>query len=121
MPHDQKIDYLELPGDDLAALETFYNGAFGWEFVSYGPDYVSFDDGRMTGGFFRSTLRSRTDTGATLVVLYATDLEATREKVVAHGGTICKEIFPFPGGRRFHFHDPHGNELAVWSAEDPAA
>jgi len=118
---DQKIDYLELPADDMDAIEAFYGQAFGWDFTAYGPDYLSFEDGKLAGGFFRSSLKSRTENGATLIVLYAEDLEATRDKVAASGGTICKEIFSFPGGRRFHFHDPHGNELAVWSAEDPAA
>ena len=115
MTKDQKIDYVELPGDNFDALESFYSKAFGWSFTDYGPEYRAFSDGTLDGGFFKSKLQSRTSNGAALVVLFATDLEATRDKVVTSGGNICREIFSFPGGRRFHFLDPHGNELAVWS------
>ncbi len=117
MPSDKKIDYIELPGDDLDALEAFYSEAFGWSFTAFGPGYRAFTDEKLDGGFFKSTLRSRTDGGAALVILYADDLEGTRDRVVAAGGSIHKEIFSFPGGRRFHFLDPHGNELGVWSGE----
>jgi len=72
-------------------------------------------DGGLDGGIYKSKLRSTTENGAALVILYADDLEATRKRVLANNGTICKEIFSFPGGRRFQFFDPHGNELAVWS------
>ena len=115
MPQDQKIDYVELPGDDLDALEAFYSAAFNWEFTDFGPEYRAFTDHTLNGGFYKSTNRSSTDTGAALVVLYAVDLESTCDTVVRNDGTICREIFSFPGERRFHFLDPHGNELAVWS------
>lgn len=115
MTQDLKINYIEFPADDIPAVQHFYESCFGWKFVSYGDDYVSFDDGTMTGGFFKSTNRSSTENGAVLVVLYASDLEATLQKILNAGGTLVKEIFSFPGGRRFHFADPHGNELAVWS------
>lgn len=110
--HDGRMDYIELPGQDMEALKTFYHGVFGWNFTDYGPDYVSFHDGRLSGGF-TSTLEA--NGGGPLVVLYATDLNATREAITAHGGEIVRDTFDFPGGRRFHFKDPHGNELAVWS------
>jgi len=116
MPTDQKIDYLEFPASDFKAIQSFYKSAFNWSFDNYGPDYTAFNDGKITGGFYRSDQCSVTSNGAVLVVLYAIDLEKTRDKVVANGGKIEKEIFSFPGGRRFHFSDPHGNELAVWSA-----
>lgn len=112
---DKKIDYVEFPAGDLDALQSFYSGVFGWTFTDYGPEYRSFNDGHMDGGFFKSDLQSRTENGAALVVLYADDLEATCAAVASHGGTVCKEIFSFPGGRRFQFLDPHGNELGVWS------
>jgi len=115
MPSDQKIDYVELPVVDFDAIESFYSNTFGWSFTDYGPEYRSFSDGKLDGGFFRSELQSSTANGAALIVLFANDLEATRDKVIANGGSICKEIFSFPGGRRFQFHDPHGNELGVWS------
>jgi predicted enzyme related to lactoylglutathione lyase len=115
MPSDKKIDYIELPAADLDAVEAFYSKTFGWTFTDYGPEYRAFNDGKLDGGFFKSDLKSNSSHGAALVVLYADDLEAAREAVVANGGSICKEIFSFPGGRRFQFLDPHGNELAVWS------
>lgn len=116
VPTDRRIDYIEFPAGDFDAVQSFYENAFGWSFTDYGEEYRSFSDGTLNGGFYRSELSSSTDTGAALVVLYATDLEKTRETVVNNGGTIVKEIFSFPGGRRFHFADPNGNELAVWSA-----
>ena len=119
MPTDKKINYLELPMTDFDAAEAFYSKAFGWTFVDYGPDYRSFSDGTMDGGFFRSELKSQTAGGAALIVIFAEDLEAVRDGVVAAGGTIHKAIFSFPGGRRFHFQDTHGNELAVWSDKEP--
>jgi len=115
MPVDQKIDYLELPARDLDAVQAFYQQAFHWEFTPYGPDYRAFTDGSINGGFYRADLQSTTQDGAALIVLYAADLEQTLGKVLASGGKIEKEIFSFPGGRRFHFCDPNGNELAVWS------
>jgi hypothetical protein len=115
MPVDQKVDYIEFPCSDFDAVQSFYEKAFGWSFMDYGPEYRSFTDGKMNGGFRRADLCSSTKTGGALVVLYAEDLESTRDKVVASGGSIIEEIFSFPGGRRFHFADPNKNELAVWS------
>lgn len=115
MQIDRRINYVELPARDLGAVQRFYEGAFGWTFTGYGPDYSAFNDGGMDGGFYRADAASSTGTGAALIVLYAEDLERTRETVLRHGGTIVKEIFSFPGGRRFHFADPGGNELGVWS------
>ncbi len=115
MPTDQKIDYIEFPATDFDAVQSFYSAAFDWSFTDYGPEYRAFTDGKLDGGFYKSELRSSTSAGAVLVVLFAEDLEKTRDNVVASGGKIIKGIFPFPGGRRFQFEDPHGNELAVWS------
>ena len=115
MAADQKINYLELPAADLDAIEKFYAGAFGWIFVDYGPEYRAFNDGFIDGGFYKSNQSSSTENGAALIVLYADDLEATLAAVGNNGGKILKSIFSFPGGRRFHFADPNGNELAVWS------
>jgi len=112
---DQKIDYLELPAGDLDAVQSFYEKTFGWSFTDYGPEYRAFSDGRINGGFYVSEARSLKANGAALIVVYASDLEKTRETVIRSGGTIIQDIFPFPGGRRFHFGDPNGNELAVWS------
>lgn len=117
MPTDQKIDYLELPAGDLDAVQAFYEKAFNWSFTDYGPDYRAFNDGTMDGGFYKSDKHSSTAKGAALIVLYAANLEQTKDTVIAGGGRIVKDIFAFPGGRRFHFTDPNGNELAVWSAQ----
>jgi predicted enzyme related to lactoylglutathione lyase len=107
-----RIDYIEFPATDIAATKRFYNEVFGWKFEDYGPDYTSFQDGRLAGGFWNAP---KVQEGGALVVMYATDLEGTEAKVRAAGGTIVKPIFSFPGGRRFQFSDPNGNELAVWS------
>ena len=115
MQQDQKIDYIEFPAEDFDAIQAFYESAFGWKFVDYGPEYRSFSDGKLNGGFRRAKLKSTTASGSALVILYAEDLERTRDKVAASGGKIIQDIFSFPGGRRFQFTDPNGNELAVWS------
>lgn len=115
MPQDQKIDYVEFPAADFDAIQEFYEGAFSWEFTDYGPEYRAFTDGKINGGFRQSDQRSTTATGSALVILYADNLEMIRDKVTSSGGTIVEEIFSFPGGRRFQFSDPNGNELAVWS------
>ena len=109
---NHRIDYIEFPATDIPATRVFYAGAFGWAFTDYGPDYVAFEDGETGGGFAK--VDSITSTGP-LVILYASALEKTQATVEQHGGRIAKSIFSFPGGRRFHFLDPNGNELAVWS------
>ena len=115
MQQDQKIDYIEFPAADFDAVQAFYESAFGWKFVDYGPEYRSFSDGKLNGGFRHENLKSTTANGAALVILFADNLESARDKVASSGGTIMKDIFSFPGGRRFQFADPNGNELAVWS------
>ena len=115
MKETGKINYVEIPASDLEVTKRFFNDAFGWTFVDYGPEYVAIDNAGLDGGFFKSDDVALTDTGSVLVVLFSTDLEATLEKVKLSGGKIVKDIFPFPGGRRFHFSDPNGNEYAVWS------
>jgi D-aminopeptidase len=110
--HDKRVDYVELPVTDIEAAKRFYSAVFGWKMQDWGPDYVSFEDGRIAGGF---RLEEEVARGGPLVVMYAVDLEAVVASVRANGGTIVQGIFSFPGGRRFHFTDPSGNELAVWS------
>ena len=115
MSENLKVDYVEWPARDFDAVQVFYEQVFGWTFTDYGPDYRAFTDGRLEGGFYKAEQQSSTISGAALVVIYALDLEQAREAVVAAGGTLVKDIFSFPGGRRFQFTDPNGNELAVWS------
>ena len=109
------IDYIEMPSRDLAGTKRFFAALFDWSFVDYGPDYASFDDGRMAGGFFASEKTAEVDAGAPLVVFYHSELEKMEKKVVDLSGKITKEIFEFPGGRRFHFSEPRGGEFAIWS------
>lgn len=116
MPKHHKIDYVEFPARDLAASKHFFEQAFGWSFVDYGPDYASFSGEGLDGGFFRSPLAATTATGSALIVFYSDTLEDTLASVTAAGGTLVKPIFDFPGGRRFHFTEPSGNEFAVWTA-----
>ncbi len=110
------MDYIEFPATDVEATKRFYNQVFGWDFKDWGPDYVSFHDGRIGGGFTtEAQVAKGGKTTGVLIVLYAKNLEETYAKVKQAGGKIVRETFEFPGGRRFHFADPNGNELAVWS------
>jgi predicted enzyme related to lactoylglutathione lyase len=111
--HDRRVDYIEFLTTDMGATRKFYSEVFGWKFTDYGPDYSSFADGRLNGGFVLA--EEVHSLSHPLVVLYATDLEVVEALVRDNGGKVVKEIFEFPGGRRFHFTDPAGNELAVWS------
>jgi uncharacterized protein len=115
MTDNVKINYIELPASNLDATKRFFTDAFGWTFTDYGPEYTAFSNSGIEGGFFLSPLTASTQTGSALVVLYSADLESTQAKVKENGGEIIKPIFSFPGGRRFHFADPNGNEFAVWS------
>ena len=110
----EKINYVELPAKDLAATKAFFESVFGWSFVDYGPEYTAFENQGLDGGFFQSDLVSSTQKGAALIVFYSNQLEATLAKVEKAGGSILRPIFSFPGGRRFHFTEPSGNEFAVW-------
>jgi predicted enzyme related to lactoylglutathione lyase len=113
-----RMDYIEFPATDIEGTKLFYNQVFGWTFEDYGPGYTSFHDGRIAGGFNTGARPSGADpelTHGTLVVIYSSALDDTYAKVKQAGGIIVRETFEFPGGRRFHFADPNGNELAVWS------
>ena len=115
MTNHHKINYIEFPAKDLNATKGFFAKVFGWSFQDYGPEYTAFMGQGTDGGFFKSELRSVQSEGAVLVVLYSEHLEETADMVRAAGGTVTLDIFDFPGGRRFHFTEPSGNELAVWS------
>jgi predicted enzyme related to lactoylglutathione lyase len=107
------IDYVEFAVTDMAQSKRFYQVAFDWTFNDYGPEYAGIQkEGGEAGGF---RLEPEAAAGGPLVILYSNDLDATIARVRAAGGRISREPFEFPGGRRFHFEDPSGNELAVWS------
>jgi uncharacterized protein len=108
--HEQ-IQYLEFLSRDLERVKEFYTKSFGWSFTDYGPEYAAFEGEYVDGGFTLGEPKP----GSILVILYSNALESTKEKVEQAGGKITKDIFAFPGGRRFQFTDPDGNELAVWS------
>lgn len=118
MSKHEKINYVEFPTNNILATKAFFTEAFEWSFVDYGPEYASFSNQGLDGGFYKSDGKSQTENGAALIVLYSNSLESTLAKIESAGGTINKPIFSFPGGRRFHFIEPSGNELAVWSDVD---
>ena len=111
----EKINYIEFPSNDLGKTKSFFAKVFDWKFMDYGPEYTAFSNAGIDGGFYKSDLVVSTKNGSVLVVLYSNELERTQSKITDAGGKIIKSIFSFPGGRRFHFSDPNGNEYAVWS------
>ncbi len=118
MTRHEKIDYLEFPAKDLEKAKAFFSAVFDWSFIDYGPDYVAFSNAGILGGFYKSDLSSSTESGSALTVFYSNDLAKTQSKIENAGGLIIQAIFSFPGGSRFHFSDPNGNEYAVWSEDD---
>jgi predicted enzyme related to lactoylglutathione lyase len=106
------INYIELYSTDLIKTKAFYSAHFGWEFTDYGDGYSAFSKAGIDGGF--ELVEKKVGKG-TLVVLYHKDLEAIHNQLLEAGMNITVPIFAFPGGRRFHFEDPTGNELAIWS------
>jgi len=112
-----KINYIEMPANDLVVIKSFFTAVFGFIFTDYGPEYTAFSakSAGLDGGFFQTPLKSNTENGSALVVLYSDNLTQTLAAVEDAKGIINKPIFEFPGGRRFHFLDPCGNEWAVWS------
>ena len=110
-----KINYVEFPARDIEGTKAFFATVFGWSFEDYGPEYAAFSGQGVDGGFFRSDLSSATDKGGVLVILYSDSLEEMQQRIEQAGGSIVKATYSFPGGRRFHFTEPSGNELAVWS------
>ncbi|HCO54022.1 MAG TPA: hypothetical protein DIT93_03255 [Pelagibacterium sp.] len=111
------IDYIELDSENLGASRTFFTAAFGWRFTDYGPDYAGIEDAKLDGGISQAEGARKLP----LVILYTSDLDTAEAAVRAAGGEIVREQFDFPGGRRFHFREPGGNELAVWSERRPGA
>lgn len=112
-----KINYVELPATDIEASKAFFQQLFSWKFVDYGPDYTAFSDQGIDGGFFKSELQAKQQTGSALIVFYSDNLQQLQQRVELAGGSILKPVYSFPGGRRFHFSDPSGNEFAAWSEQ----
>lgn len=110
----ERIDYLEFPSTDREATSTFFGSAFGWGRVGYGPDYDGIDGAGIEGGIDQSSDR----VAATMAVIRTDDLDDAEKRVRAAGGTITRDQFDFPGGRRFHFREPGGVELAVYIARE---
>ena len=104
-----KLNFVEFTSPELEKTQAFFASAFGWEFVDFGDDYKDIQGAGIAGGIARGDLRSP------LAVLQVDDLEKMLEKVTTAGAEITLDIFPFPGGRRFQFKEPGGNEMAVWS------
>ncbi len=119
MHQHEKLNYVELHSRNLALTKAFFTEAFGWAFTDYGPEYTAFSNEGLDGGFFLSDKASTAETGAALVIFYSERLEETQAKVMQAGGIISTPTFSFPGGRRFHFTEPSGNEFAVWSDQPP--
>mgnify|MGYP005989396895 CR=1 FL=1 len=115
MIQHEKINYVEFPARDLAAAKQFFQEVFDWAFTDYGAEYTAFSNAGLKGGFYKADLCSSTEKGAALIVFYSPVLEQTLTNIEKAGGIVVKPIFEFPGGRRFHFTDPNGNEFAVWS------
>lgn len=109
---DNHINYVEFKAKDIEIVKKFYSQAFAWSFTDYGPTYTAFSESGLQGGFEKA--ESDISNGA-LVILYHSNLDFIKSSIIESGGKITKDIFPFPGGHRFHFTDPAGNELAVWS------
>ena len=111
----EAINYLEIPTRDLTVTKEFFKLVFNWSFEDFGPEYSAFSDHGIKGGFFKSELTSSSKNGAALIVFYSNNLEYTQSKIENANGKIIESVFSFPGGRRFHFTEPSGNEFAVWS------
>ena len=116
MPEHHAIAYIEFPAADLEATKRFFNAAFGWAFTDWGPDYVDAAANGLMVGFYRAPLSTRQDRGGAVIGFYSDDLEQSTARVTAAGGTILKPAYAFPGGERFHFLEPSGNEFIVYTA-----
>ena len=115
MNKHEKMNYVEFPAKNIEVAKIFFSEVFGWRFIDYGSEYAAFTDEGLDGGFYKSDQVISTEKGSALIVFYSMELEKTQSKIEQAGGSIVKPVFSFPGGRRFHFTDPNGNEYAVWS------
>jgi predicted enzyme related to lactoylglutathione lyase len=109
-----QIDYIEFPSSNRAVTSAFFRAAFGWGITSYGPDYDGINNAGIDGGIDQAAQK----VAATMAVIRTQDLDDAERRVKAAGGTITRPQFDFPGGRRFHFREPGGNEMAVYVASE---
>ena len=114
MNHHEKLNYVEFAAKDLPATKAFFQAAFNWTFTDYGPEYIAFSNEGLDGGFYKADMTRILTKAVRCWFFTAISLEATLAKVEKAGGKVNKPIFAFPGGRRFHFIEPSGNEFAVW-------
>lgn len=115
MTEKAQLNYAEFATTDITASKAFFGDVFGWLFTDYGSEYSAFSNAGLEGGFFVSSTVAKASNGAPLLVFYSKNIEQTQREVEQGGGQISKPIFEFPGGCRFHFIEPGGNEFAVWS------
>lgn len=115
MSAHEKINYVEIPANDLDAVKDFFSKVFAWKFTDYGSEYTAFTYSGLDGGFYKSDAKNHSETGGALVVIFSENLNHTLDKVMQADMKITKPIFKFPGGQRFQFLDPCGNEWGVWS------
>lgn len=111
----EKINYVEFPAKNITATKAFFEKALGWSFQDFGPEYTAFSNEGVNGGFFKANSASKQATGGALIVFFSENIESTKAKVERAGGIITQDVFEFPGGKRFHFEEPSGNEFAVWA------
>lgn len=116
MRDEGRVDYVEIPVTDLDKTRAFFEALYGWKFQEWGPDYYSFNDGRLDGGFRRSD--EPAPSSGVLLVFYTDDIDRDYDRVRELGATISQEPFEFPGGRRFHFVEPAGTEFAMWTSTE---
>lgn len=115
MHQHEKINYVEFPAKDLEKAKIFFSAVFNWSFTDFGTEYTAFANAGLDGGFFKSEQGVTAHSGSALIVFFSNNLAQTQAKIELNGGVISQAIVKFPGGRRFHFNDPNGNEYAVWS------
>lgn len=115
MKEHEKINYVEFSAKDLDKTKKFFSAVFGWKFIDYGPEYCAFSEQGLEGGFYKGESYNQSSNGGALLIFYSSNIEATQVKIINNGGSIIRPIFDFPGGCRFHFTEPSGNEFAVWS------
>lgn len=113
-PESCRIDYLEFPSRDGGATRRFFAAAFDWRFVDYGPAYQGIANAGIDAGIQSAAAEA---TAAPLAIVRVLDLDAAQQRVEQAGGVLTRPQFDFPGGRRFHFREPGGNEMAVWVAK----